>query len=224
MYVFDIWPNLTASLTKHKLDLMWYSCNRPHHSGCTWITCYPVTMTGYLKQAHLSILYLLCIIFTYVKKWNVFVYTMGSFIVELHASQLFLYLRVVALCPHWNLLYKIRRNIIFLYESIFIKRQRGLLNTKKKKHRILFSHISVTIKAFIIYDVMGNIVKSLSLSEEIWQKNNKMPQEKETIQACHFYGIVAKFGNPMNRHNCLYSKEEQMFIKSFPESIFLSHF
>jgi len=57
-----------------------------------------------------------------------------------------------------------------------------LLNTKKKnkkKHRILFSHISVTIKAFIIYDVMGNIVKFLSLSEEIWQKNNKIPQEKD---------------------------------------------
>jgi hypothetical protein len=26
---------------------------------------------------------------------------------------------------------------------------------------------------------MGNIVKFLSLSEEIWQKNNKMPKEKD---------------------------------------------
>jgi len=69
---------------------------------------------------------------------------------------------------------------------------------------------------------MGNIVKSLSLSEEIWQKNNKMPQEKETIGACHFYGIVAKFENPMNRHNCSYSKEEQMFIKS-SRNLFFFH-
>jgi len=68
----------------------------------------------------------------------------------------------------------------FVRIDFFIRRQFLMLKeNKKQQRRMLFSHISATIKAFIIYDVMGNIVKSLSLSEEIWQKNNKMPREKD---------------------------------------------
>jgi len=69
---------------------------------------------------------------------------------------------------------------------------------------------------------MGNIVKFLFLSEEIWQKNNKMPQEKDH-SGMPFLWNCCQVRKPNESTQLFVFKGANVYQK-FLGSIFLSHF